>query len=102
MVASLFEKYLNIREYYMHPLYRAAHADAIANADKKGVEDSIYEGYVIGYEKGYIETTFKLAIGNIKSQLKEDVLELANIEKYYELRREDVLYLLKQILNNNL
>lgn len=102
MLDNLFEKYLNVSDYFNHTLYIKANAIAIDSANEQGIEDHIYEGYIIGFIKGYIETTFKAVISTIKMQLKEDTLELADIEKYYYLGREDILYLLKQILNNNL
>ena len=105
MVEDLFKKYLNILDYSEHKLYKHAKDDTLREAVQKKIGDDryyTYQGYMQGYIIGYIETVLKIAVKHIKLQLKADTLDLAHIEEAYYITREDVLYILKEILNGKI
>lgn len=105
MLDNLFKKYLNVSNYKEHKLYLLARDSSIEALEPKKIADgriAIYEGYLDGFVIGYVETNLKIAVKYIKLQLKTDTLNLLEIEEVYSLYREDVLHLLKEILNGNI
>lgn len=105
MIEDLFKKYLNVHDYGEHLLYRSARAYALSSVAKKsmvGDRCSNYQTYIEGFIEGYIQEILKGLVILIKLELRQGVLGLNEIEKMYHISRSETLYLLKQILNDNI
>lgn len=105
MIKDLFEKYLNVNNYLEHQLYKDAKEFAIAAATRKTIGDDkyqTYQGFIEGFIEGYIGEILKGLVILIKLELHEGTLNLTYIEDTYHISRNETLYLLKQVLNDNI